>query len=208
MQRMLTQCLADLERRINPEHRALLVGGKQHQFAMGTYRFKPDGSALEFLHQFTNNAWGHSTNDAGDQFGGTANGAPIFYGGIPASLAPGGMRVMSAKKINEVDQCHTITPNFRQVDVFGGYTAHAVEVEVVGGEQAEVFERVIRELMGLVDDEDGARQRGMAQGPRDAPGLTWKPSAYSCWAASPGSAGGVAEKVLMLPEGERDGGAQ
>ena len=59
------------------------VGGKQHQFAMGTYRFKPDGSALEFLHQFTNNAWGHSYNDAGDQFGGTANGAPIFFGGIP-----------------------------------------------------------------------------------------------------------------------------
>ena len=31
-------------------------------------------SAIEFLHQFTNNAWGHSYNDAGDQFGGTANG--------------------------------------------------------------------------------------------------------------------------------------
>ncbi len=52
---------------------------------MGTYRFKADGSALEFLHQFTNNSWGHSANDAGDQFGGTANGAPIFFGGIPAT---------------------------------------------------------------------------------------------------------------------------
>jgi len=35
------------------------------------------------------------------------------------------MRVMSAKKINVEDKCHTITPNFRQVDVFGGYTAAA-----------------------------------------------------------------------------------
>ncbi|MCB1276222.1 PVC-type heme-binding CxxCH protein [Prosthecobacter sp.] len=101
------------------------VGGKKYQFSMGTYRFKPDGSALEFLHQFTNNAWAHSTNDAGDQFGGTANGAPIFFGGIPATAYPEGSRGMTAKKINVVDTCHTITPNFRQVDVFGGYTAAA-----------------------------------------------------------------------------------
>jgi putative membrane-bound dehydrogenase-like protein len=101
------------------------VGGKKHQFSMGTYRFKPDGSALEFLHQFTNNSWAHSTNDAGDQFGGTANGAPLFFGGIPATAYPEGARGMTAKKINVVDTCHTITPNFRQVDVFGGYTAAA-----------------------------------------------------------------------------------
>ena len=101
------------------------VGGKKHQFAMGTYRFKSDGSAIEFLHQFTNNSWAHSTNDAGDQFGGTANGAPIFFGGIPATAYPEGSRGMTAKKINIVEACHTITPNFRQVDVFGGYTAAA-----------------------------------------------------------------------------------
>lgn len=102
-----------------------MVNGKALSFTMGTYRFKPDGSAVEFLHQFTNNSWGHSANDAGDQFGGTANGAPLFFGGIPATAFPAGMRGMTAKKINEVDLCHTITPNFRQVDVFGGYTAAA-----------------------------------------------------------------------------------
>ena len=32
---------------------------------------------------------------------------------------------MSAKKINTEDKVHTITPNFRQVDVMGGYTAAA-----------------------------------------------------------------------------------
>jgi putative membrane-bound dehydrogenase-like protein len=102
-----------------------IVGGKKQQFAMGTYRFKPDGSQLEFLHRFTNNSWAHSTNDAGDQFGGTANGAPIFFGGIPATAYPEGSQGQTAKKINVVDTCHTITPNFRQVDVFGGYTAAA-----------------------------------------------------------------------------------
>jgi putative membrane-bound dehydrogenase-like protein len=101
------------------------VGGTDLQFAQGTYRFKPDGSALEFLHQFTNNTWGHSFNQFGDQFGGTANNAPIFFGGIPATIVPRGVRAMTAKRINTEDKTHTITPNYRQVDVFGGYTAAA-----------------------------------------------------------------------------------
>ena len=101
------------------------VDGVEKQFTMGTYRFKPDGSALEFLHQFTNNSWGHSANEFGDQFGGTANNAPIFFGGIPATIVPKGTRAMTAKRINTEDKTHTVTPNFRQVDVMGGYTAAA-----------------------------------------------------------------------------------
>ena len=109
------------------------VGGRQMRFAQGTYRFKADGSALEFLHQFSNNSWGQSENDAGDQFGGTANGAPIFYGGIPATAAPTGIRVASARKINVEEKVHTITPNFRQVDVMGGYTAAAGSAFIYSG---------------------------------------------------------------------------
>lgn len=101
------------------------VGGKMKEFTMGTYRFTADGKQLEFLHQFTNNSWGHSANRSGDQFGGTANNAPIFYGGIPQSVVPAGLKAMTAKKINVEDKVHAITPNFRQVDVFGGYTAAA-----------------------------------------------------------------------------------
>jgi putative membrane-bound dehydrogenase-like protein len=101
------------------------VGGVAHQFSQGTYRFKADGSALEFLHQFTSNTWGQSANEFGDQFGGTANNAPIFFGGIPATIVPKGTRAMTAKRINTEDKTHTITPNFRQVDVMGGYTAAA-----------------------------------------------------------------------------------
>jgi len=101
------------------------VGGKEMRFAQGTFRFQADGSALEFLHQFTNNTWGHSMNASGDQFGGTANNAPLFFGGIPASILPRGLRAMTAKRINSEDKTHTITPYYRQVDVFGGYTAAA-----------------------------------------------------------------------------------
>ena len=101
------------------------VGGKDLQFAQGLYRFRADGSALEFLHQFTNNSWGQSINEFGDEFGGTANNAPIFFGGLPANILPKGMRAMTAKRINTEDRNHTITPNYRQVDVMGGYTAAA-----------------------------------------------------------------------------------
>ena len=101
------------------------VGGVEKKFAMGSYRFSADGQKIEFLHQFTNNTWAQSANAAGDDFGGTANGAPIFFGGIPQNVVPKGMRAMTAKKINLVNETHTITPNFRQVDVMGGYTAAA-----------------------------------------------------------------------------------
>ncbi len=102
-----------------------MAGGKAMAFKMGTYRFRPDGSALQFLHQFSNNTWAQSQNEAGDPFGGTANGAPIFFGGIPRTVVPEGMRVRTAEKINRVDSVHPITPNIRQVDVVGGYTAAA-----------------------------------------------------------------------------------
>ncbi|HEY1172415.1 MAG TPA: PVC-type heme-binding CxxCH protein [Verrucomicrobiae bacterium] len=109
------------------------VNGQDVRFAQGTFRFKRDGSGLEFLHQFSNNSWGHSANEFGDQFGGTANNAPIFFGGIPASSVPKGVKVMSAKRINVEDKVHTITPNFRQVDVFGGYTAAAGSAFIYSG---------------------------------------------------------------------------
>ena len=62
------------------------VGGKNLQFGQGVFRFKPDGSELQFLHQFNNNTWGFGLNAAGDVFGSTANGNPSFYGYLPAHI--------------------------------------------------------------------------------------------------------------------------
>ncbi len=62
------------------------VGGKDLQFGQGIFRFKPDGSALEFLHQYNNNTWGFGLNAQGDVFGSTANGNPSFYGYLPAHI--------------------------------------------------------------------------------------------------------------------------
>lgn len=62
------------------------VGGKDLQFGQGVFRFKADGSALQFLHQFNNNTWGFGVNAFGDVFGSTANGNPSFYGYLPAYI--------------------------------------------------------------------------------------------------------------------------
>jgi putative membrane-bound dehydrogenase-like protein len=62
------------------------VGGKDLQFGQGVFRFKADGSALEFLYQFNNNTWGLAENAYGDVFGSTANGNPSFYGYLPAHI--------------------------------------------------------------------------------------------------------------------------
>lgn len=139
------------------------IKGVKKQFAQGTYRFKADGSALEFLHQFSNNSWGHSANEFGDQFGGTANNAPIFFGGIPATAVPKGLRAMTAKRINVEDKCHTITPNFRQVDVFGGFTAAAGSAFIHSGNlpprlqgKAMVCEPTMKNIALMDVQRDGA----------------------------------------------------
>jgi uncharacterized protein len=62
------------------------VAGRNIDFGQGVFRFKADGSALEFLHQYNNNTWGLGLNAHGDVFGSTANGNPSFYGYLPAHI--------------------------------------------------------------------------------------------------------------------------
>ena len=99
------------------------VGGVDHRFGQGVYRFRPDGSQLEFLHQFNNNTWGLGFNNAGDVFGSTANNNPSFFGGIPETIIADGVPANSARMIADSPRFHPITPNIRQVDAFGAYTA-------------------------------------------------------------------------------------
>jgi putative membrane-bound dehydrogenase-like protein len=98
--------------------------GKANRFGSGVFKLKTDGTDITFLHQFNNNTWGLGFNSAGDVFGSTANNNPAFFGGFPASAYPGA-RGISALMIADSPTFHPITPNIRQVDVFGGYTAGA-----------------------------------------------------------------------------------
>ena len=97
------------------------VGGEKFNFGSGTFRFKSDGSKMEFLHQFNNNTWGIGFNEQGDVFGSTANNNPAFLAGFPTH--PSGRKENDGKMITESRRFFPITPNIRQVDAFNNYTA-------------------------------------------------------------------------------------
>ncbi len=101
------------------------VGGKALRFGSGVFRMKGDGSELEFMYQFNNNTWGLGFNAAGDVFGSTANKNPAFFCGIPQTIYKEGRKGMSAAMIADSAAFHPITPNVRQVDALGAYTAGA-----------------------------------------------------------------------------------
>ena len=124
------------------------VGGEQKRFGSGVFRMKPDGSALEFMHQFNNNTWGLGFNSAGDVFGSTANNNPSFFGGIRATVYGKGKTGMSAKMIATDSSFHPITPNIRQVDAFNNYTAAAGQTVATSAGFPESFREKVAFIGG------------------------------------------------------------
>ena len=105
-----------------------VVGGEQMKFGQGAYRFKADGSKLEFLGPTSNNTWGMGINENGDVFGSTANNQSSWYLPIPWTLAKGVEGYEIGDRLAGIDankKMWTIMDKLRQVDVFGGYTAAA-----------------------------------------------------------------------------------
>ena len=48
----------------------------RQSFRQGFYRFKPDGTRMEFVRNTNNNSWGVGFSEEGLVFGSTANGNP------------------------------------------------------------------------------------------------------------------------------------
>ncbi|TAE32967.1 MAG: dehydrogenase [Cytophagales bacterium] len=95
------------------------------QFAQGFFRFKPDGSKLEFTAQTSNNTWGLGFDEAGNVFGSTANNAHGWYQAIPKRYFSGAphLRENGSRSTDSHKDMKPITEKVRQVDVFGGFTA-------------------------------------------------------------------------------------
>ena len=103
------------------------VGGEQHEFAQGFYRFRPDGSKMEFLRSNNNNTWGIGFSEEGIVFGSTANGNPSVYMPI-ANRYYERVRGWSASVLGRTAPSYMfepITDRVRQVDWHNGYTAAA-----------------------------------------------------------------------------------
>ena len=104
------------------------IGGEKHEFRQGLYRFRPDGSKLEFLRNTTNNSWGVGFSEEGLLFGSTANGCPSVYLPIPYRYyekvrglqSPGALQIIA-----DSNRFFPATEKVRQVDHFGGFTAAA-----------------------------------------------------------------------------------
>ena len=103
------------------------VGADSLKFRQGIYRFRPDGSELEFMGSTSNNTWGLGFSETFDVFASTANNTHSAYLGIPDRYLANvtGLTNSNVKKIDGHYFFHPITPNVRQVDVFGGFTAAA-----------------------------------------------------------------------------------
>ena len=104
-----------------------VVGGRTVRFGMGVYRFRPDGSELEFVRSSNNNTWGLGLAEDGQVFGSTANGNAAWYMSIPNRYyeAVGGWSADRMETIADNQLYHPIARNIRQVDWHGKYTAGA-----------------------------------------------------------------------------------
>ena len=103
------------------------VGGERLRAGQTFYRFKPDGSKLEFLRNTNNNSWGVGFSEDGLVFGSTANGCPSVYLPIPNRYyeAVRGWAPQVLRNIAVNFQFFPITEQVRQVDYHGGFTAGA-----------------------------------------------------------------------------------
>ncbi len=103
------------------------VGGKSLRFGQGIFRFKPDGSVLEFVRSSNNNTWGLGFSEDGTVFGSTANGNASMYMPIPNRYyeAVNGWSASRLESIADSQQFYPITEKVRQVDWHGKYTAGA-----------------------------------------------------------------------------------
>ncbi|MBD3675066.1 MAG: ThuA domain-containing protein [Planctomycetaceae bacterium] len=102
-------------------------GEEQQRFRMGFFRFKPDGSEIEFLRSTNNNTWGLGITEEGLIFGSTANHNPSDFMPIPNRYYERvkGWAPQRLEGIADTYKFDPITDKIRQVDQFGGYTAGA-----------------------------------------------------------------------------------
>ncbi|MEX2600915.1 MAG: PVC-type heme-binding CxxCH protein, partial [Balneolaceae bacterium] len=101
------------------------VGGERHEFGMGVYRFRKDGSKLEFLQRTNNNTWGLGFDETGNAFISTANGNPSTWHSIPQQLYGhlDGLDDSVTDRLTNTARVITLTNLFRQVDWVGAFTA-------------------------------------------------------------------------------------
>lgn len=102
------------------------AGQDSLDFGQAFFRFKPDGSQLEWMTSTSNNTWGFAFNETNDVFGSTANNSHGWYMAIPNSYFNSANHIENGSRSTDTHRdMKPITEKVRQVDAFGGFTAAA-----------------------------------------------------------------------------------
>lgn len=102
------------------------VGGVEHSFSSGFYRFQPDGSSLEYISNTTNNTWGIGFSEDGTVLGSTANRDVPIHSVVPNRFYNNIRGFGQTPRIPAISNTNIIFPvreSIRQVDQHGRYTA-------------------------------------------------------------------------------------
>tara|TARA_R110002051_G_scaffold91370_2_gene160711 strand:+ start:30242 stop:33733 length:3492 start_codon:yes stop_codon:yes gene_type:complete len=101
--------------------------GHDLKFNQNVYRFNPKKKTFEVLTNTSNNTWGLGITEDNSIFASTANNTHSVFVGIPNKNLNNvkGIGTEGSAKIDGHYFMQPITPNVRQVDVFGGFTAAA-----------------------------------------------------------------------------------
>ncbi|MFK7811907.1 MAG: PVC-type heme-binding CxxCH protein [Maribacter sp.] len=99
----------------------------EFNFNQNMYRFNPKKKYFEVLTNTSNNTWGLGITEDNSLFASTANNTHSVFLGIPNAAMEGllGIPAQGSLKIDGHYNMQPITKNYRQVDVFGGFTAAA-----------------------------------------------------------------------------------
>ena len=98
------------------------------RFNQGFWRFRPDGSEIEFIRSTNNNTWGLGISEEGIIFGSTANHNPSVYMPIANRYYERVKGWTPSLVLGTIADSHLfkpVTEKVRQVDQHGGYTAGA-----------------------------------------------------------------------------------
>ena len=104
------------------------AGQQQQAFRQGFFRFRPDGSEVEFIRSTNNNTWGLGISEEGLVFGSTANRNPSVYMPIPNRFYEAVRGWTPSLQLGSIAEDHLfdpVTEKVRQMDHHGGYTAGA-----------------------------------------------------------------------------------
>ncbi len=103
------------------------IFGQNFEFNQNMYRFHPKTNYFEVLTNTSNNTWGLGITEDNALFASTANNTHSVFMGIPNKIMEGikGIPAQGSLKIDGHYAMQALTPNIRQVDVFGGFTAAA-----------------------------------------------------------------------------------